>query len=131
MNRRKLNGYCPMGCGVTLISTVVGAILCDNADCPRPTAVGELLALRNLEHEVTLTLTGFQVVHPLRERFDDLILRCPLDAWLRARPAPPARPGVYTATAEPPDRPGWWFSAAPGKSAVQALSDHNAMELDR
>jgi uncharacterized protein DUF6085 len=111
-----------MGCGQTLRASASGEILCGAYQCPRPTAVGDILTPRNIEHEVTFTATGFQVVHPLRERFDDLILRCPLDAWLGAQTGSPVVvDGPYTATTEA-GRPGWWFSA-PGTTRLQALTE--------
>jgi hypothetical protein len=85
--RQRITGYCPMGCGETLIrdrllnvvpGAPIGAIRCNAPDCPRPTAVAEILADPETEHVVVLDHGGFSVKHPLRERLDDELLGC----WL-------------------------------------------------
>jgi hypothetical protein len=91
-------GFCPMGCGQTLHATGDGFITCLAPGCERPAAVTGLLMLRDvIEHRLTLSRTGFQVVHPLRERFGDLIAHCPLDDHLKSLARPPAEPGIYLA----------------------------------
>lgn len=93
-----LQGLCPMGCGPTLHFTGGGFVTCLAPGCPRPNAVTQLLLARDvIEHRVTIEATRFQVVHPLRERFGDLIGACPLDGHLAGLAGPPAEPGVYLA----------------------------------
>lgn len=95
---RDLLGFCPMGCGKTLHATEGGFITCLAPGCERPTAVTELLRLRDvIEHRVTFKAKHFQVIHPLRERFGDLVGSCPLDDHLKGLLCPPKPPGVYLA----------------------------------
>lgn len=115
----KIDGYCPMGCGQTLFVSVVdvaavialgqfgreadidsrrtppGVVTCSYVDCPRPTAVDELLSDTETEHVVVFTDHGFTVRHPLRERLDDRLLLCHLHAWIADAGHPPAKPGTY------------------------------------
>lgn len=104
--------YCPMGCGKTLtVTPLSGLIVCGVPSCPRSTAVDELLRMRDVvEHRVTFGATGFQVVHPLRERFGDLIARCPLDEHLRHLDGPPVKAlGAYLAVQSLAGDGGWVY----------------------
>lgn len=92
----RVRGYCPMGCGQTLRLNSAGVIVCLVSGCSRPTAVSDLLLMREvIEHRVTLTPDDFQIVHPLRERFGDEIGRCQADQYLLSFAGPPVPPGVY------------------------------------
>lgn len=93
----EINGFCPMGCGWTLASNEDGNVICLHANCPRPTAVGEILGHKETEHVVRFLATSFTVRHPLRERLDDELMECPLGAHLASLSGPPVRPGTYRA----------------------------------
>lgn len=90
-------GFCPMGCGWTLISDEDGDVGCVSPTCPRPTAVAEILADEETEHVVTFSLTAFTVRHPLRERLDDALMECQLHEHIAALSGPPVPPGRYRA----------------------------------
>jgi hypothetical protein len=92
----RIVGYCPMGCGRTLFSAQ-GCITCSFANCPRPTAVDELLDDRETQHIVDFGESEFTVRHPLRERLDDALLDCDLHRYCNSLPGPPTRPGRYRA----------------------------------
>lgn len=94
---RTTAGYCPMGCGTTLFVGAGGHITCSLIGCPRPTAVDEILAERETEHIVTLLPHDFSILHPLRERLDQELLRCDLHAYLIGLDGPPRQPGRYCA----------------------------------
>ena len=86
-----------MSCGEVLILGEAGQVQCTNPGCPRPLAVCELLADPEAEHVVILTRTGFTIRHPLRERLDDELMRCPLHAYLAGGGWRPGSPGLYRA----------------------------------
>lgn len=92
-----ISGYCPMGCGRTLFVGQGGYITCAFVTCPRPDAVADLLADWETEHVVEFGDTGFTVRHPLRERLDDELMRCPLHEHIARLDGPPVRPGRYRA----------------------------------
>lgn len=75
-------GYCPMGCGQTLVAhwgTFTPAVLhCTGRTCPRPTAAGEILLDGETDHIVMIDNDGHTIRHPLRERLDDTLLTCDL-----------------------------------------------------
>lgn len=90
-------GYCPMGCGQTLFPAEGGHITCRRLDCPRPTAVDDLLEDRETEHIVQFDVGAFTVRHPLRERLDDALLACELHEHIAGLAGPPVQPGRYRA----------------------------------
>lgn len=92
-----VQGYCPMGCGPTLIITEGGFVVCSVIRCPRPEAASTILADRETEHVVYLGETDFTVRHPLRERLDDALLQCDLNGYLRGLAGPPRQVGWYRA----------------------------------
>ncbi len=91
--------HCPMGCGATVVLDC-GTLRCDDDDCPRLRAAGEILADAEHDHIVELGERSFNVKHPLRERLDDALLGCDLGEWLRGHSGPPALPGRYRARFE-------------------------------
>jgi hypothetical protein len=101
-------GYCPMGCGPTLVLAGQelageGEVTCSNPECPRPSFVTQLLqAAVEHEHVVEFDEDGFTVLHPLRERGEDLF-RCRINEDLRGLDGPPVEPGRYRATRHEPD----------------------------
>lgn len=99
-------GYCPMGCGQTLFLGEGGHVTCSWAQCPRPEAVDELLADREIEHVVELGHTGFGVQHPLRERLDGALFECELHQLISEEEGPPEEPGHRYRVREP-----FWDSA--------------------
>lgn len=106
--RREVQGYCPMGCGETL-GYVDDVVACLNRQCPRPSAVHEILADRETEHVVVLHESTFTVRHPLRERLDDQLVTCRLHLWLQDQDGPPAPLGRYRVTASPTVDGHWHF----------------------
>lgn len=92
---RAVAGYCPMGCGRTLIAGASGRVTCSSPRCLNPEAVHNLLAEKETEHVVVLRPTDFTVQHPLRERLDGQLLRCSVYARIAGGDGPPARRGTY------------------------------------
>lgn len=107
----KIVGYCPMGCGQTLFLGAGGHVTCSRLACPRPTAVDELLDIRETEHVVVFTETNFTVQHPVRERLDGDLFTCQLHRWIADHGGPPVKPGRYRATGSAED--GWGFEEVP------------------
>src|SRR6266540_3273513 len=66
-------GWCPMGCGETLMLHAGDWIGCGDDACPCPDAVTQILADRESEHQVRFDPPGggFTIRHPLRERIND------------------------------------------------------------
>lgn len=88
-----IHGYCPMGCGRTLVLDG-HRIKCEWADCPRPYAVTDLIAENQADHLVRFDPDGFTVQHPLYERLDDALLACDLhNECTQVCPSP----GIYQA----------------------------------
>jgi hypothetical protein len=95
--RLKVVGFCPMGCGKTLFVGEGGHITCSHVDCSNREAVDEILDVEETEHLVKLDEDGFRVLHPLRERLTNELLRCTLHSKLEAEPGMPAPEGTYRA----------------------------------
>lgn len=93
---RTVAGYCPMGCGQTLILAAGGCVTCCRLECPRPDAVTELLDDPETEHLVDFGAERFTVTHPLREHRDEL-LTCALHEYISGLDGPPVQPGRYRA----------------------------------
>lgn len=68
---------CP-SCGHHSLTTDASQqLVCEHADCPRPSAAQELLSEpMSTRHVVVLTDVGCSVRHPLVERLDDALLDC-------------------------------------------------------
>lgn len=94
-----LPGFCPMGCGETLLVDIdtggvtvadaedgmpVTRVRCLAPRCPEPFAVGELLADGETEHVAFVTIDGFTVRHPLRERVGAALQECEIHGYLAA-----------------------------------------------
>lgn len=109
-----VRGNCPMGCGQTLFLGDGGHITCSKADCPRPSAVDELLHDRETEHIVELGETSFTVRHPLRERLDDALMECGLHSRIAAGSGPPVPPGRYRACEPGVGGVVWERTGSPG-----------------
>ncbi len=78
MSSTGVAGFCPMGCGKTLYFSG-RRVLCSAENCPRPSAVAEILAGSETEHIVLLDENGGWIMrHPLRERLDDKLMTCEL-----------------------------------------------------
>jgi len=90
----RVNGHCPMGCGQTLAVGEGGYVTCTFWDCPKPTAVSDILGDSEIEHIVKIGHSDFTIQHPLCERLDFDLFQCPLAAYLanlNGRPVPPGR----------------------------------------
>jgi len=108
-----VNGYCPAGCGRTLMfDPTNGWVSCSASDCARPTAVTELLADSESEHVVQLSQVTFTVRHPLRERLDDGLWECELHDWIKDQPKAPHPPGRYRVVRTRPEHPWTWTRLA-------------------
>ena len=95
---RKVQGYCPFGCGQTLFLADGGCVTCSYVHCPRRDEVTALLADKETEHIVLFEETTFSIRHPLRERHDDEFMTCELHEYCKALDGPPVQPGRYRAT---------------------------------
>lgn len=113
MSDRTIAGHCPMGCGTTLFVGSGGYITCSFINCPRPDAVAVILAERETEHIVQLKRHDFSILHPLRERLDNELLRCDLHAYLVGLDGPPRQPGRYCARKAIDGTWTWEPAAAP------------------
>lgn len=91
-------GFCPMGCGETLFVDD-GHIKCLSLNCPRDTAVDEILSDPEIGHIINLGEHDFNSIHPLWERLDRQLLDCPLNQYLRGLGGPPVEPGIWRVTA--------------------------------
>lgn len=103
MTGEKVRGYCPVGCGETLMLGEGGHVTCSWVGCPEPTAVDRIIGDRETEHIVKLDEEGFDVLHPLRERLGGELFSCTLHEDLRALDGPPREPGRYRARRHRPD----------------------------
>lgn len=98
LNLPEIDGYCPMGCGRTLVLEATGAVTCTWFSCPDPDAVAKLLAVPpEVDHVVEFHPDDtFTLVHPIRERIDRPDLTsCEVFTDLVALPCPPVGPGRY------------------------------------
>ncbi len=91
-------GVCPMGCGHTLFLGSGGYVTCSWVDCPRPSAVSDILEDQETQHVVKLGERTFTVRHPLRERLDDALMTCDLHERIAQLPKAPQKPGTYRVT---------------------------------
>ena len=95
---RHVQGFCPRGCGETLLLGDGGHVTCGYLECPDPSAADTILRDRETEHIVLFGEKGFSIQHPLRERVDGELFDCRLHACCRALGGPPRTPGRYRAT---------------------------------
>lgn len=113
-------GKCPMGCGETLeLNISTGEIRCTDEECPRQSAVTDLLKDPPIDHTVEIAYTGFAIKHPLHERIEDKLFDCDLQRWLEDLEGAPVSNGLYRVTKVEPaldDLPfdavvieGWMF----------------------
>lgn len=89
-----VRGYCPMGCGESLVLEAA-RIRCDDFACRNRDAVHEILSNSETEHIVVLAEDDFTIKHPLRERIEDELFECPVHQALHALNGPPEEPGTY------------------------------------
>ncbi len=97
MNNPRVKGYCPMGCGQTLFLGNGGYVTCSLVGCPDPSRADSLLAERETEHIVQFSAQRFTVLHPRRERREDLF-DCKVSAYFSTFDRPPVYPGRYRAS---------------------------------
>lgn len=95
-----VRGFCPMGCGETLVASQgygdLYDILCTNPDCTYLDAVTRILANPYLDaHVVELTSMGFTIKHPISERVDDALFSCQLHTYISRLDRPPRDVGYY------------------------------------
>lgn len=89
-----IEGYCPMGCGQTLVIHD-GCVTCQSPECPRPSAVAEILADSETDHIAEIEENHFTLLHPLRERLDHGVLECFVYNRLHTLSEPPWPNGRY------------------------------------
>lgn len=90
-------GYCPMGCGPTLVLTGEewsgeGNVTCSAEECPAAGRVHSVLQDPETEHIVVLEEEHFTVKHPLREHVESLF-KCDIHQRLQELDGPPREPG--------------------------------------
>jgi hypothetical protein len=92
-------GACP-ACGARALAVdQSGALTCLEQECPRPTALAELLELeQGPRHIVELDEDAHAVQHPMVERLDEGVFTCGLYQWLTLQPGSPKPPGRYVVT---------------------------------
>lgn len=104
-----IRGFCPMGCGQSLyLDEGFMRVVCMSLECPRDTAVDEILADPETGHLAKIGSRDFSLVHPLRERLDQDLLHCELNQYLTELGGPPVEPGRYRVTqSTAPDTWAW------------------------
>lgn len=107
-NDKRVQGFCPMGCGETLFVGSEGWITCSWVHCPNPSALADILSNRETEHLVELKAHDFTVQHPLRESLDGLLFSCDLHRRIAALDGPPRTPGLYRVIIDPADDEWLW-----------------------
>jgi len=93
--KRRVQGYCPMGCGKTLYLASQGVVECVKPDCLDPVAVTGLLWDSETEHLVHFEDDGWQAKHPMRERLGDKLLRCDIGEAVITMLKFPVKPAIY------------------------------------
>lgn len=96
MTMTRVAGHCPMGCGQTLFLGEGGHVTCASLPCPNPCLVDDLLADPETEHVIKFSDETFAILHPLRERAEELFA-CPLHEHVIGLSGPPVEPGRYRA----------------------------------
>lgn len=109
-----VQGYCPMGCGETLLLGEGGYVTCSWIECPDPEAVTKLLAVKPETDHIVLFAEddGFTLQHPVRERIAGNLFDCELHEYLVSLAGPPVLPGRYRVVVVPPEGSnacGWTF----------------------
>jgi hypothetical protein len=108
----KVNGFCPMGCGETLIVGDNGDVMCLNIKCPDAEMVTKVLTDPETEHVAKFTPEHFVLKHPLKERGHiDEMEGCGLHTWLSGLGGPPVPLGNYRAIQVGPEH--WNFEPLP------------------
>lgn len=109
-------GRCPACGGQTLTFALGGRpglleLYCAGVECPRPTALHEILTgYSQPDHIVDLRRGDYSVQHPMVERLDGVLLdACALEAWLHQLDGPPEPLGRYTVSQ--PDESDDWSTA--------------------
>lgn len=115
----RIRGYCPMGCGQTLMAEEGRAenqVVCWSGSCPEPLAVQRILEDPETEHVVQFSGGGFTILHPVRERLDNKLLACELHLFCMDFSGPPdGRGGTFRAMQE---GEGWVLERTDGEPLV-------------
>lgn len=98
----KVAGYCPACGSKTLFVGDEGHVTCSLLGCSDPGIVDRILSDRETEHVAVIGETNFTLLHPLRERGEDLFA-CSMHAQISAFDGPPVKPGRYRVT----NKDGW------------------------
>lgn len=108
---RRIEGYCPMGCGRTLTLGHSGVIECVNPACEDHVAVTALLTdASESEHIVRLYAEAdFTAKHPIKERVADSLFECTIGAAMLTRIARDLEPGTYRVSRSPIGPGGWQY----------------------
>lgn len=96
----RVQGFCPMGCGETLLlDPAEGTVYCSKWECPQENSVTLILSNPHIEqHVVEIRENDFTVKHPLRERIEDDLFSCELNQTLSGWPSAQIEPGLYRTT---------------------------------
>jgi hypothetical protein len=113
--KRRVQGYCPMGCGESLYLAAQGVVECVKPDCPNPIAVTAILWEAETQHLVGFAEDGWSARHPLRERLNNELLTCGVaEAVEIMLKADVDIPGVYRVAPSPIGPGGWsWERVQP------------------
>lgn len=128
----KVAGYCPMGCGQTLVLVGWGGhVACSLDACPRPDAAADILNDAEVNHIVALGATTFTVRHPLRERLDDELMHCSLHEWIAGLSGPPRKPGTYRVyQAAGADRYDWGAASWQSMAEIRRIGRAYGVPVD-
>lgn len=125
----KIAGYCPMGCGKTLVRNQDGFVICGDEGCPQPAVMAAVMANPETEHTLILGDGGrFSLQHPLRERVDGELHDCELHRWL-VENAAPVEPGRYRVSRHQPDAYSESYRPGEGPWDWEPLADNRIEEV--
>lgn len=99
MSEPVANVACPWGCGNT-IHLMSGHLICVNERCPERLGLQKILEQNRPYHLVELEATTFSIQHPLSERLNGELFRCPVHAQISGAPRPP-KPGTFKVSPDP------------------------------
>lgn len=109
IERRRVTGLCPMGCGDTLYLAAKGVLECTSPICPDPDAATAILLDPETEHLVRLEGDGWSCRHPIRERLANELLSCGVGDAVQIMLRWPGgvRDGTYRVMRSPVGPGGW------------------------
>lgn len=105
-----VQGQCPACGNRSLFLASGGYVTCRIAECPRSTAMADLMCEHMSPHHIVkLGESDYFIQHPMRERLGvDELFRCRLHAALAESAGPPRRPGRYQVIERSDGTFSWW-----------------------